>query len=180
VATPLPARVFDAPVTGVNLVPGSLRDQLAPDGTLLVFLRHFGCIFCRETVADLREVAEKDPEFPKVLFFFEGTPTEGRAFLRRYWPRAHAVADPRKRFYEAFGVERGGLRQTLGPAVWGAARRARAKGLSQGPRAGDVWRMPGVFLVRDGAVVWSHDFRHAGELFDFAAIPARLAEAASA
>jgi len=46
--------ILDAPVSGVNLAPGTLRAQLGERPTLLVFLRHFGGIFCREAVADLR------------------------------------------------------------------------------------------------------------------------------
>ena len=34
--------ILDAPVEGVNLAPGSLRDQIAGQPTLLVFLRHLG------------------------------------------------------------------------------------------------------------------------------------------
>ncbi len=34
--------LLDTLVTGVNLRPGTLRDQLGPGRTLLVFLRHFG------------------------------------------------------------------------------------------------------------------------------------------
>ena len=168
----IPETTLAEPVAGVNVVPGTLRDQLAPGDTLLVFLRHFGCIFCRETVADLRAVSESDPDFPKVLFFFQGSPTEGRAFLRRYWPGAHAIADPSQRFYTAFGVERGGLRKMFGPGVWEGQRRAKAKGHSNGERSGDIFRMPGVFVVRDEKIVWSHEYTHAADHPDFAGIPA--------
>jgi len=34
--------ILRAPVAGLNLRPGSLRDQLGAGPTLLVFLRHFG------------------------------------------------------------------------------------------------------------------------------------------
>ena len=34
--------LFDQPVSGLNLTPGTLRDQLSGDRTLFVFLRHFG------------------------------------------------------------------------------------------------------------------------------------------
>ena len=34
--------LLDQPVSGLNLTPGTLRDQLSGDRTLLVFLRHFG------------------------------------------------------------------------------------------------------------------------------------------
>lgn len=168
---PLSDAVLKRSVTGVNLAPGTLSDQLGAGPTLLVFLRHFGCIFCRETVTELRRTRASDPSFPEVLFFFQGTATAGRAFLRRYWPEARAVADPAKEIYAAFGIGRGGLRQLFGPAVWSAVRRARRKGLSQGRRAGDLWMMPGLFLVRDAAIVWAHEYAHAGDQPDFECIP---------
>ena len=92
----IPDDVLSAPVSGVNLLPGPLRSQLASEDTLLVFLRHFGCTFCRETVSELRACSEADPAYPQVLFFFMGTPREGRAFMRRYWPTARAVVGSRQ------------------------------------------------------------------------------------
>ncbi len=158
-------------VIGVNLMPGSLGDQLGGDPVLLVFLRHFGCIFCRETVADLRRVADADPDFPPVLFFFTATPTEGRAFLRRDWPGVRAVSDPDGHFYEALGITRGGFVRMFGPDVWAARRRAKGKGHEQGDRMGDIWRMPGMMLVQGDRIIWRHAYRHAGDLPDFEAVP---------
>lgn len=168
----IPDTVLEAPVSGVNLVPGRLRDQLGPAPTLLVFLRHLGCVFCRETVADLRAIAERDPGFPPVLFFTQSTSTELRAFLRRDWPGARAVADPEREFYAAFGVERMSPLGLLRPGLWQAERRARRKGHASGERVGDIWRMPGVFLVAGDRVLWSHEFRHAGDHPDWDRIPA--------
>ncbi len=174
---PLERELLDSLVSGVNVVPGTLADQLAEGETLLVFLRHFGCIFCRETVGELRRVSESSPDFPRVIFFFQGTPLEGRAFMRRHWPEARAIADPDKQLYAAFGIGRGGLREMFGPGVWSAARRARSRGFRQGPRSGDLWMMPGLFLVRDGAIVWAHEFEHAGDHPSFESIPELAAEA---
>jgi hypothetical protein len=122
----IPDDVLDAQVTGVNLMPGTLRDQLGAETTLFVFLRHFGCVFCRETVAELRRASEAARSYPPILFFFQGTPTEGRAFLRRDWPTVRAVADPALRFYEAFGVDRMGWLDMLRPALWSGALGRRA------------------------------------------------------
>lgn len=36
------AALLNMPVTGLNLQPGTLRDQLGQTPTLLVFLRHYG------------------------------------------------------------------------------------------------------------------------------------------
>jgi hypothetical protein len=167
----IPDAVLDEGVGGVNLVPGTLRDQLGPGPTLVVFLRQLGCIFCRETVGRLREASERRSDFPPLLFFFQGSGTEGRVFLSRSWPEARAVADRPKRFYEAFGVERGGVLELFGPGVWSAHRRARAAGFEQGERVGDVRMMPGVFWVEGGRVRWRHVFRHAGDAPDFERIP---------
>ena len=165
---------LDSSVVGVGLAPGSLRDQLASAETLLVFLRHFGCIFCRETIGDLREATAKIDDFPDVLFFFQGTPTEGRALLRRDWPGARAVADPDLEFYERFGVRRASYLEALGPAVIAAGRRARKKGYKGGSRSGDIWRMPGIFAVAGERVIWSHRPRHAADHPDFSEIPSLI------
>lgn len=164
------------PVAGLNLRPGTLHDQISgAPATLLVFLRHFGCIFCRETVKDLREIAEKHPSYPPVLFFYQGSVEEGQAFFRRLWAEARAVADPDKRFYDALGIQRGGMREMFGPEVFACGMRAAAKGHFIGQPVGDPWVMPGLFLVdAQGAVVWSHDFRHAGDHPDFLSIADRL------
>ena len=169
---------LDRTVSGVGLIPGTLRDQLDGGVSLLVFLRHFGCMFCRETLTDLRAAAEADPGFPRVLFFFQGSATEGRAFLRRYWPRVRAVADPDQDFYEMFGVRRAGLVEALGPAVLiGARKRAKAKGHANGAPSGDVWRMPGVFAVRGDRIIWKYEPMHAADHPDFAGIPAQISRA---
>ena len=119
----LPAEALNAPVTGAGLSPGTLGDQLSDGLTLLVFLRHFGCMFCRETLTDMRAASEADRGFPKALFFFQGSPMEGKALLQRYWPGLRAVADPSAEFYDGFGIKRGGWVETLGPGVWAARSR---------------------------------------------------------
>jgi hypothetical protein len=131
-------------------------------------------------VADLRAASEADPAFPRTLFFFQGTPTEGRAFSRRDWPGMRAVADPDGEMYDAFGIERAGLLKALGPPVWRARRRAMAKGHENGPRSGDVWRLPGVMLTIGNRIHWVQPIRHAAELPDFGEIATRLEEIASA
>jgi hypothetical protein len=163
----IPDPLLARSVSGVNLVPGTLGDQLGNGLTLLVFLRHFGCMFCRETLSDMRAVSESDPRFPKPLFVFQGSRMEGKAFLRRYWPQLRAVADPAADFYEGFGIERGGLIKMLGPAVWSARSRAQEKGHRNGERSGDIWRMPGVFLTRRNVILWSHDYRHPADQPDY-------------
>jgi hypothetical protein len=171
----IPEELLDRPVVGVGLSPGSLRDQLGGETgdrpTLLVFLRHFGCMFCKEAVADLRAAAEGVPDYPEILFFTQGSPRESRAFLRD-WPGARAVSDPEMSLYEAFGIRRASFLEALGPRVLKARSRAAAKGHENGPRSGDIWRMPGCLLVEGDRIVWRFEPRHAADHPDFTTIPA--------
>lgn len=50
-------------------------------------------------------------------------------------------------------------------------RRALDKGNERDPRNGNVFRMPGAFLVQGDEVLWHHDFQHSGELPDFENLP---------
>ncbi|MCK7580466.1 MAG: hypothetical protein MZV65_35690 [Chromatiales bacterium] len=128
----IPDEILDAPVGGVNLLPGSLRRQLAPGDTLLVFLRQLGCLFCRETVSDLKACRERDQHIP-------GCCSSSRAARSRAALAAQPLArGPRggrsgRRFYAGFGVGRGSLWQTLGPEVWRARSRATPRVSSRGP-----------------------------------------------
>jgi hypothetical protein len=173
----IPLELLERPVRGVNLAPGKLRDQLGPDATLMVFLRHFGCVFCREVLSDLRSMVEGSPGFPRLLVLFQGNRTEGRAVLRKYWPELRAIADPTMEFYDGFGIQRGGVMQMFGPGVWAAKSRAAAKGHRNGERSGDIWRMPGALLTREDQILWAHEYRHAGDRPDYQLI-CDLAESA--
>ena len=174
----LPAALLDAPVAGSNLAAGddgaaTLRDQLAGDRpTLLAAVRHFGCIFCREMVKDLRtaaEVADRGAErrYPKVVFVHMAAPEAGARFFGKLWPAAPAISDPDRRLYDALGSRRGGWWQMFRPVVWLHGWRALRKGHRVGRPIGDPWRMPVLMLVEptpagDAAMRPAHAFAHAG------------------
>ncbi len=119
-------------------------------------------------------MASSNRSYPSILFFHQGSLADGQAFFGTYWPEARAVADPERRFYSAFGLSRGGIREMFGPGVWAAGLRAMLKGNMGGAPVGDPWAMPGLFLVRENAVLWEHRYRHAGDHPDFSRIVERL------
>lgn len=123
----------------------------------------------------MRRAATRDPAYRPVLFVFQGTVADGKAFFTRHWPEARAVADLGQRLFLAFGIGQGGAREMFGPRVWLAGLRASLKGHAAGRAVGDPWRMPGAFLVRGDQVLWSHTYRHAGDHPDLARIPDRVA-----
>jgi hypothetical protein len=120
-------------------------------------------MFCREMVAELRQVAAQDPDFPDILLFVQGSVEQSKRFFSERWPEARAVADPRRRFYKAFGIGRASLRQLASPGLLTAGARAVANGHIQGKTVGDTAQMPGLMLVQEGRIVWQHRFHHAGD-----------------
>ena len=170
----IPEELLARPVTGAHLVPGTLRDQLGAGPTLLVFLRHLGCIFCRESISELREAVEADIGLPGVLFFSQASPRESRAFLRRYWPDGKIVSDPELVFYDGLGIGRASWLQALGPRVLVAQSRAKKKGFENGPASGDIFRMPGAMVVEGERIVWAYEPKHAADHPDFRALPSQL------
>ena len=172
---PLPAALLDSKVVGHHLRSGPLRAQLGPGPTLVVFLRPFGSPFAREIVAQLAAAREADAGFPAVVLVHQGSVAEGEAFLAPRWPEAVAVADPTCALYDAFGVERGGLRSRFGSGPLWRGVQVAFRGHRLGPAKGDGRRMPGAFLVQDAKVVWAHQPRHAGDQPDLRAIRALAA-----
>lgn len=148
---------------GINLRADTLQGNLDPEGTMLVFLRHFGCLFCREMVADLRQLSESDPGRERILFFYQGTVPEGREFFAKHWSSARAVADQALKFYDGFGVPKASLGESFSPAVWRSAMKTWSRGHRPGLPQGSVRQMPGLMWIQSGRVSWRHDFEHVGD-----------------
>lgn len=77
----IPKDILEREVIGLNLAGRTLAGQLTAPVNLLVFLRHFGCVFCREMVADVRNAATQEANYPNVVFFYQGTVEQGQDFL---------------------------------------------------------------------------------------------------
>jgi peroxiredoxin len=128
---------------------------------LLVFLRHSGCSFCREALADLaanRQSIEKDGT--RIALIHMGSAESFATFAARYGlSDVPAVSDPERRVYRVLGLRRGRLAQLLGVGVWGRGFTSLLAGHHPGALDGDGTQMPGVFLLHHARVVRS--FIHA-------------------
>ena len=161
-------KLLDEAVDGINLEGSTLRELLRGRLTLLVFLRHFGCVFCREIVKDLRQLSVNDPRFANVLFFFNDTIEAGDKFFGEFWPEARAVADRQRRFYDAFGLSRGSMISVmLDPRIWARGIEALRKRNAVGIPRGDTLTLPGFFLVRENVIVASYRSRYSADHPDF-------------
>jgi hypothetical protein len=155
--------VLDTPVEGVNLVIGTLRDQIGREPTLLVFLRHLGCRLSQEIVTDLQAVQQTNVSYPHTVYFFYGTVEQGQQYLAPRWPEASFIADTPRYFYRAFNVPRGSFREVFSPEVWACTVRATLKGNLGWKRMGDPWQLPGAVLVEGDRILWRYMARHAGD-----------------
>lgn len=122
----------------------------------LTFLRHFGCVFCRESLVELskrRVDMENDGIIP--IFVHMSEPEVAVENFEKYGLKdvVH-VSDTECRFYLAFGLVKGRFNQLFGLKT---ALRGFEVSLTKGifptlQQIGDGYQMPGIFMVRNGAV----------------------------
>ncbi len=125
---------------------------------VLAFTRHFGCPQCKEmldTLAGAR--AEIESQGLELALVTQGTPQETEAFCSARAPGVTCLADPQRLAYQAYGLGRGSLFQTLlSPHIWKSNRRLKeTKGWSpEVPPAGqDAFVMSGTFIIgTDGRI----------------------------
>lgn len=104
----------------------------------------------------------------------QGTQGQGEAFFEKFWPLAPAIADPERVLFQAFSLHKGKLRDVVGLRSLMAGLRATFRGNGVGKPVGDVWQMPGAFVLHEGRVIWSHAFRHAGDLPAYEKLPEEI------
>jgi peroxiredoxin len=168
-----PGTVADALARPVSVEERSLRDISADTPILLVFLRHFGCTFCREALTDIRRQRRViEISGTRIVLVHMVDDATARDALSPYGlDDLLRISDPELKLYRAFGLERGTVRQLFGPRVW---IRGIVAGLFDrhgvGALAGDGFQMPGVFLIRKGAVEAAYLHRAASDRPDYAGL----------
>jgi peroxiredoxin len=131
--------------------PVQLSSLWAQRPLLLAFTRHFGCTQCKEMLDELVAGRERIEQAGlSIAVIMQGTPESTAVFARQFAPGLECLADPERKAYEAYGLERGNLFQTfLNPKVWAAISKSRKKGYKvETPPAGqDAMQMSGTFII---------------------------------
>ena len=152
------ARVLESTVTQSGQ---RLLDLSADKPVLLVFLRHAGCTFCRETLGDLaRHRVRIEASGTRIVIVHMGEAAAIAELLLRYdLSGLERIGDPSQDLYRTFGLKRGTLRQLFGLTVWNRALLGGALARHGiGSIESDSAQMPGLFLIHQGAIV--KRFRH--------------------
>ena len=121
-----------------------------------VFLRHFGCPFCKESLLQLAEHRRQlEAEGIGIVLVYMVDDKTAEAYLTEYGLNDVAqVSDPEEIFYKSFRLKRGSFLQLFGLKVWVRwVELAFRKKLFNTKPAGDVAQMPGIFLLQEGKVV---------------------------
>jgi peroxiredoxin len=152
----------------------SLAHLAAGKRLLVVFLRHAGCPFCREALAQLSaDRASIEGAGATIVLVHMASDGEAQELFTRYdladVPR---ISDPAGGLYEAFGLARGSIWQVMGPNTWWPGLKAMLSGRGPGKPIGDVFRMPGAFVLDDGRLVHAVRPNSTSEQPDFTALAA--------
>ena len=128
---------------------------------LLVFLRHFGCTFCREALADISQKRDSiEEKGTRIVFVHMADNEVAEQYFQKYsLPGAVHISDPACQYYAAFGLSKGTFTQLFGLSTWVRGFSAGVlDGHGIGPQLGDGFQMPGIFVLVNGQV--RHSFIH--------------------
>ncbi len=164
----------DAPVLSLSQSMQNVRDQQGrslwdlthEQPRLVVFLRHAGCTFCRQAMADLqRQRAVIDKRGLGIVLVHLGEDADAAQVAERYQlgdvPR---VADPERHLYRALELKRGGFTALFGPMVFVRGFIAAImQGHGVGKSCGDGFQLGGAFVLHRGKVIQAYRHRSAAD-----------------
>jgi len=131
---------------------------------LLVFLRHFGCSFCRQAISDVAELrGEFDRRGVRPVFVHLGTPERAKPFFDYYGiGDVERISDPEATIYKhpEFALERvHPALSLLQPKVWMGWLKGAIFRHGIGKIEEDGHQMPGIFFLKGTTIVRRFRYR---------------------
>jgi peroxiredoxin len=139
---------------------------------LLIFLRHFGCSFCRQTLDDVSGIREQiEGRGVRPVFVHLGTPERAKPYFDYYHlSDVERVSDPEASLYASplFQVRRKSVfTQFLIPAVWKAWLLGAVGKHGIGMIQEDADQMPAVFYLRERAIAREYRYKTIADRPDY-------------
>lgn len=137
----------------------TLTELSSGNNVLVLFIRHAGCTFCRQALADIAAIRQRlDERGVRLAVVHMSNVSTADALLAHYGlADVDHFSDPARRMYRAFDLSRAAWWQLFGPRVWGRGLKSILRN-GQGAIDGDGFQMPGAFVVRDARILAA--FRH--------------------
>jgi AhpC/TSA antioxidant enzyme len=131
---------------------------------VLMFVRHFGCLFCRQQIADIRPFLDRIRACgAELVVIGPGSIEEARVFRDEQRGDFPLLTDPDRQAYRALEM-RHGLGSILGLPVLMRSLNALKAGFRQSRVAGDPLQQGGVVVIAPGGVERLRIIsRHAGD-----------------
>ncbi|MBI1191952.1 MAG: redoxin domain-containing protein [Bacteroidetes bacterium] len=155
-----PLDLFDT-TRGDNLMELTQESKV-----LLVFLRHFGCPFCKDTMDQIAQVHQDFTRCgTRVVLVYMVSPEEAREHLQKYnLEHLDQISDAESILYKKFRLRKGRAGELFGPrALLRFGQLLVSRGYVIGKEVGDSFQMPGVFLLHKGEVISGYVHESAGD-----------------
>jgi peroxiredoxin len=144
-----------------------LLDISKDQPVMLVFLRHFGCTFCRDTLTAISRYRDSiERHGTRIVLIHQLDEDKAVEELKKYnLSDIEHVSDKELILYKGFHLRRGTLTQLFGVKEWAVfLKKGVIGGLGiDSPGDQDPFQMPGIFLVFEGKIVKQFIHRTASE-----------------
>jgi peroxiredoxin len=138
---------------------------------LLVFLRHFECVFCRESMLELsKKIDLLERNDVELIFVHMAENNIAEQYFRKFnLEGVKHVSDPGCRFYLGFGLVKGRFDQLFGlkTALRGFEVMGTKGIFPSLATVGDGLQMPGIFVIQNGEVKESFIHTYAADKPDY-------------
>ncbi|HQV78669.1 MAG TPA: SelL-related redox protein [Chitinophagales bacterium] len=152
----------------------NLKEESEKHPIMLVFLRRFGCLFCRETLEHLKKLQpEIEAKGTKIVLVHMHHKEEALEELKKFnLESISSVSDPESILYKGFHLKRGTFFQLFGIKVlFRGIYLWLTKGtFSSIDNEADLFQMPGVFLVFRGKIIKQYVHRSAADIPPYLAL----------
>lgn len=164
VARRAPAALLEATVVDVDARPVRLAREWAARPAVLVLLRHFGCLFCKEQASAFVAIGEAIGALGAGLVFVgPGSAQQARWFRDDFVPGWPVYADAERVTYRALDARRGFF-TAVNPRTALFGLRALRRGYRQTGVRGDPVQQGAVCVVTpDGALAYRYVSAVAGD-----------------
>ncbi|MEM7162350.1 MAG: redoxin domain-containing protein [Bacteroidota bacterium] len=133
---------------------------------ILVFLRHFGCNFCRETLSEIEQIkSDLDENQAKIILVHQSSKKYASEILPIYdLNDLEHISDTGQVLFKSYGLENHGYFEIFKPRVFLGFIRSLFKGHLFGKVTSNPLQLPGVFVIEKEEVVEQFIYRNIAQM----------------
>jgi hypothetical protein len=133
---------------------------------LMIFLRHFGCIFCKNMLATI--ALEQDflkKRGYQIVLVHQSDLLVSKEFFKQFaFKQYFEISDPYRNCYKAFNINSARPINLFNLKLIYGAWNSYRQGYKMSKIEGNVWQMPGLLILSEGQILKQYEFSHMGEI----------------